>query len=265
MPRFTHGGTTNYGQIAGILMLDSDIPRLPGDPGHAETFSFPVRYGVIRDFPFEDLVNIRTDNLKGVIKAALELQREGVNLVAADCGLFSLFQREIADALTIPFIGSALSLLPLIAGFLPGYQKIGLITGDSRMLKTQHLEAVEADPDRLMIRGMENSAEFEKVVVNRGRKLDPAAMQADVLTAVEDLFRSGESIGAVVLECTNLITFRSDIQDRFGTAVFDLVSLIEFFADGYRFRNFTSRYISGDKKKDYTTGRIRKEEHNEST
>ena len=40
----------------------------------------------------------------GFIKAALELQREGVNFVAADCGLFSLFQLEIGDGLTIPFI-----------------------------------------------------------------------------------------------------------------------------------------------------------------
>ena len=56
-------------------------------------------------------------------------------------------------------------------------------------------------------------------------------MQAGVLTAVEDLFRSDESIGAVVLECTNLITFRPAIQKQFNIPVFDLVSLIEFFAD----------------------------------
>jgi hypothetical protein len=43
MDRFVFGGNTNYGQIAGILMLDSTIPRFSGDPGHAETFSFAVR------------------------------------------------------------------------------------------------------------------------------------------------------------------------------------------------------------------------------
>jgi hypothetical protein len=40
MDRFVFGGNINYGQIAGILMLDSTIPLLSGDPGHAETFSF---------------------------------------------------------------------------------------------------------------------------------------------------------------------------------------------------------------------------------
>jgi hypothetical protein len=61
MSRFIFGGTANYGQVAGILMLDSTIPRTPGDPGHAQTFDFPVRYGVIRDFPFEDLITFRSD------------------------------------------------------------------------------------------------------------------------------------------------------------------------------------------------------------
>ena len=247
MSQFIFGGTTNYGEVAGILMIDSVIPRIPGDPGHAATFSFPVRYGVIKDFPFEDLVDIRRRNIDRVIRTAIGLQTEGVNFIAADCGLFSPFQREIADALSIPFIGSSLNLIPLIAGFLPSRQKIGLITGDTRLLKSRHLEAAGADTERLVIRGMENSEEFQKVVINRGRKLDPDAMQAGVLTAVDDLFRSGESIGAVVLECTNLITFRSDIQQQFKVPVFDLVSLIEFFTDGYRLREFGSRYISTDR------------------
>ena len=243
MAKFIFGGTTNYGQLAGILMLESSIPRLPGDPGHAQTFDFPVRYGVIRDFAFEDLVDIRTEHIGHIIAVALELQREGVSFVAADGGLFAAFQRHIADALSIPFIGSSLHLLPLIAAFLPASQKIGLITGDTRMLKPAHLEAAGADPLRLVIRGMEDNREFQNVVIHRGRKLDPQAMQAGVLAAVEDLFRSEQSIGAVVLECTNLITFRSDIQNQFGVPVFDLVSLMEFFADGYRFRSFSARYL----------------------
>jgi len=175
MPRFIFGGTTNYGQVAGILMLDSTIPRIPGDPGHAETFSFPVRYGVIRDFPFEDLVEIRNANIDRVINAAIALQVEGVNFVVADCGLFSPFQKVIADALTIPFIGSALNLLPLIAGFFPANQKIGLITGDTRLLKSPHLEAAGADPGRLVIRGMQNNREFNEVVIDRGQKLATAS------------------------------------------------------------------------------------------
>ena len=56
------GGLNSYGHIVGILMNDSTIPRIPGDPGHAETFPFPVTYEVLRGFPFEDLIDINKDN-----------------------------------------------------------------------------------------------------------------------------------------------------------------------------------------------------------
>ncbi len=243
MPDYVFGGTANYGQIAGILMLESTIPRLPGDPGHAETFAFPVRYGLIRGFPFQDLVDIRHENLDLVVSAALELEREGVGFIAADCGLFAPFQRAISAKLAVPFIGSPLSLIPLVEGFLPPRSKIGLITGDTRLLKPGHLAAAGADPQRLVIRGMEGCREFKEVVIGRGERLDPDALQAGVMTAAEELFLSGEPIGAVVLECTNLVSFRSGIQTRFNVPVFDMVSLIEFMADGYRLRAFGSQFI----------------------
>jgi aspartate/glutamate racemase len=243
MPSPVLGGTTNYGQVAGILMLDSVIPRIPGDPGHAATFGFPVRYGVVRNFPFEDLVEIRRDNLDRILTAAIDLQRQGVNFMAADCGLFSVFQSDIANVLDIPFIGSSLNLIPFLSEFLNSSKKIGLITGHTGLLKTAHLHTAGADPDRLVIRGMEHSEEFQKVVIQRGLKLNPEALRTGVLSAAEDLFKSDESIGAIVLECTNLISFRQDIQTRFHLPVFDMVSLIEFFAEGYRLRNFASAYL----------------------
>jgi len=243
MVTIVQGGKTTYGNVAGILMTESTIPRIPGDPGHAETFDFPVRYAVIRDFPFEDLIDIRRDHLERVIEAALALQREGVHFIVADCGLFSVFQREIADRLDIPFLGSSLSLLPLIASLLPSHLKTGLITGDTRLLKEPHLTSVGADPGSLVIRGLDNCGEFQKVVVNRGMELNVDTMRDCVLEAAADLFSSGEPVGAILLECTNLTSFRFDLQTKFQVPVFDIVSLIEFFAGGYLLKPFASRFI----------------------
>lgn len=247
-----YGGTTNYGQVAGILMLDSQIPRVPGDPGHAETFPFPVRYGVIRDFPFQDLVDIRKDRLELVIQAALELEREGVNVVAADCGLFSVFQGDIAEALTVPFLGSSLNLIPFIAGFLPKHRKIGVITGDTRLMKREHLRAAGAEPDRIVLVGMEHSQEFRKVVIERGNALDLERMREDTLRVAEGL--SDQSPAAVVLECTNLATFRSDVQRLLRVPVFDAVSLIAFFVEGFRIKRFTSDYVFGNPNRGFAAG-----------
>jgi len=241
MKEIVHGGTHTYGQLVGILMLDSTIPRIPGDPGHAETFPFPVRYGVIRDFPFEDLIEIRKDHLHRVIEVAKDLEREGVNFIAAVCGLFSIFQKDITNALGVPFLGSSLNLIPMLAAFIPTSQKIGVITGDTRILKPEHLEAAGAGAIDLVIRGMENSDEFQKVVIERGSELNVERMREGALNAARGFL--DEPVDAVILECTNLVTFRSDIQRLLKVPVFDAVSLIEFFAEGYRLRHFASEYI----------------------
>jgi aspartate/glutamate racemase len=242
MEDIVYGGTHTYGQLVGILMMDSTIPRIPGDPGHAETFPFPVRYGVIQGFPFEDLIAIRKDHLHLVIEAAKGLEKDGVTFIVADCGLFSPFQKDIADALSLPFIGSSLNLIPLLAAFLPPSQKIGVLTGDTRILKREHVKAAGAGEAPLVIRGMENSEEFQKVVIERGNVLNVEKMRDQVLHAAKGFL--DEPVGAVVLECTNLATFRSDIQRLLKVPVFDAVSLIEFFAAGYRLRHFRSQYIS---------------------
>ncbi len=241
MSRTIHGGTNNYGQVAGILMTDSSIPRIPGDPGHAGTFAFPVRYGVVKGLSFEDVVECRKETAGLVIGAALELQEQGVNFVAADCGLFSIFQAEVAGALSVPFLGSALNLIPFLSSSIGISARIGVLTGDTRLLREEHLRAAGADPERLIIRGMEKSREFQQVVVERGLTLHVEHMRQGVLEAAEGF--SDESVGAVVLECTNLISFRADIQALLGVPVFDMVSLIELFAGAYRLRRFEHPFL----------------------
>lgn len=238
------GGFATYGQLAGILMLDSAIPRIPGDPGHAGTFPFPVRYAVLHGYPFQELVDGSRKHLQLIISAVKTLEDEGVSFIAADCGLFSVFQQDIASLLRIPFLGSSLSLIPLISGFLPKMVKIGIITGDSRLLKGHHLKGAGAgEAERLLICGMENSPEFQKVVLNRGNTLDVDQMRAGVLEAAEGLLKFGKPLGAVILECSNLASFRNDVQKRLRVPVFDVVSLIEFFVQGYRLRDFEYPYL----------------------
>lgn len=43
------GGYTNYGQDIGILMLDTNFPRIPGDIGNAKSYEIPVRYKIVKN------------------------------------------------------------------------------------------------------------------------------------------------------------------------------------------------------------------------
>ncbi len=238
------GGKAHYGHVAGILMIDSTIPRLPGDPGHAETFDFPVLYGVLKDFPFSDLVELKKENIQRVIDVALELQQEGVLFVVADCGLFAPLQKEISESLHIPFIGSSLSLVPLIKGSIPSTAKIGILTGDTRILKQEHLTAAGIEPEWVVMEGMEGCDEFRHVVLERANRLDVQALKQGTIEAAVRLCQAQSQLKAIVLECTNLISFRYDIQKATNTPVYDLVSLIELWMSGFRLKRFGSRFLS---------------------
>ncbi len=236
------GGRSTYGHLVGILMNDSISPRIPGDPGHAETFPFPVVYEVLHGFPFEDLIAVNKDNIDKLIGPALRLQEKGVSLIATDCGLFGPYHDDFMAHLDVPFIGTALDLIPLLQHFHPSSRPIGVITGDTRILSAEHFRASGIEPDTIMLAGMENSSEFQRVVIEKHLELDVDKMRQGVMDSAATLL--GKDIGAVVLECTNLISYRDDIQKLLGVPVFDLVSLIELYASGHAIRNFQSRFIA---------------------
>lgn len=235
------GGYASYGHVAGILMSDSTIPRIPGDPGHAGTFSFPVVHGVLKGFPFQDLVDIKKDNVDILLTCATRLERKGVRLVAADCGLFAPFRQEVQQVLNIPFIGSAIDIVPLLRHHFPAGKKIGIITGDSRILKPDHLRASGVDPDWVAVSGMEDSEEFNRVVIGQAQDLKVERMRYGVIEAAKAL--ADKDVVGVVLECTNLISYRADVQKVLNNPVFDLVSLIEFYASGFMKRAFHASFM----------------------
>jgi hypothetical protein len=234
-----------HGFVAGIVMLDSDTPRIPGDPGHAGTFAFPVCYATAHGFGVNDMLEYRPERLGPVIAAVKELEQAGVGFVAADCGLFSIYQRDLAAAGDVPFLGSALSLVPLAAQSLSSRSAVGIVTGHTDYLRAAHLAAVGIDPARVVVSGMEECSEFCRVVIDGGGDLDIEALREGTVEAALRLTAGSRPIGAVVLECSNLATFRSDVQQAVGVPVFDMVSLIESFADGYRERVFAFPYRTG--------------------
>lgn len=238
------GGRATYGAVAGILMLDSSSPRIPGDPGHAGTFPFPVRYAVARGVSVDDLVAYEPHRVAPAVAAARQLEDAGVRFVVADCGLFSLYQQHVADALGVPFLGSALSLVPLVAATLAGDTPVGLITGHTGYLRDAHLAAANIDPARTVIRGMEDCGEFRRVVLEGVQELDVDALRAGAMAAAAEVV--GERAGAIVLECPNLVPFRRDLQAAFGLPVLDLVSMIELYAGAYRLRSFGFPYAGSD-------------------
>ncbi len=97
------GGKTIYGASLGILMLETQFPRIPGDIGNATTWPFPVQYRVVRSATPELVVrNDARQLVDKFIDAAQDLVASGCNGITTNCGFLSIVQESLAKAVSVP-------------------------------------------------------------------------------------------------------------------------------------------------------------------
>lgn len=211
----------------GVICLDTSFTKIPGHIRNTATFDFPVVYHVVAGMTPERVVTHPDPRiLEPFITAAAELERAGVSAITSACGFLALFQRELAAAVTVPVYSSSLMQVPLVHRMLRPGQAVGVLTASSTSLSPDYLKAVGGGSVPVRIAGMEDQPEFCEVILEGRRDdLNPARLGQEVLGQAEALKRENPEIGALVLECTDLVPFASAIQERLGVPVFDIVTL----------------------------------------
>lgn len=223
-----NGGHSFYGYKIGILVLDSIIPRIPGDLGNATTFNFPVVYKVVHGASIERVVNGTDPSLlEPFIIAAKELEAEGCKAITTSCGFLAIFQKELAAAVNIPVFTSSLIQVKFASSMLPPGKKIGVIVSEPKNLSARHLEGVGISDIPIVIKGIEQSC-FIRATHSEDPSFDPDEMRGQVVEAAKELKESDPDIGAIVLECTNLPPYAKAIQEATGLPVFDIITLINY-------------------------------------
>lgn len=213
-----------YGQTLGILVFSTITPRIPGDAGHAGSFSFPVCYEVVKG-GFADLIEgsetIRTD----LLKAVEALKNKGIPAVLGDCGLMSLYQDILGASCGIPVAASSLCQIPMVWQLIGRKGTIGIVTGHSELLGEKHLLASGWTEDiSLSIQGMENESHFNEVVIEGKGNLSVEEMRRDVLSACKNLKEKNKELRAIIIECSNLATYSRDVYSMLKVPVFDTMS-----------------------------------------
>jgi len=225
------GGKALYGAAVGILMLEARFPRIPGDMGNALTWPFPVLYKVVRGASPDKVVRHRADGLLDVfIDAGRELVSDGADGITTNCGFLSLFQDELADALKVPVVTSSLMQVPSIEAALGG-RRAGILTVSGATLTEDHLKAAGCRPDT-PVQGTENGKEFTRVLLDNELELDVGLARQDNVEAARKLVGDHPDLGAVVLECTNMVPYAADIRAATGLPVYSIASLITWFQAG---------------------------------
>ena len=241
-----------YGQTIGIIMLDVDctqgegtaviggdtlneagFTRVPGDVGNASSFGFSVQYKLLRNLQINEVITKHPSErgIAAMVDAAQAFEREGVRAIATTCGLFSVFQTVLANAVDIPVISSSLLQVPMVSLMIGPQRKVGIMTANSEILTDQHLAAVGIDRSvPYVLWGADQRPAEEDVWIFD--ELDPERrtrrLEKQLSLSAQRMLEAHPDIGAIVLECTNMPPASMAIQQATGLPVFDVISLIKW-------------------------------------
>lgn len=223
-------GQTSYGEAIGIILMESFMPFPPGCPGNASTFSFPVRYEVVRGANMDRLVYQGDEKLiEPFVEAGWKLVKEGVKAVTGNCGFMVLFQDKMAEEFPVPVFMSSLLQMPFVARMLKKGEKIGIITASAKTLTPKHLEiATNGLGIPFEMVGMEDKPFFHSAIHAEEGELDFEKVEAEVVEAALELTRKDGRIKAILLECTDLPPYAAAVQQAVDLPVFDYSTLINY-------------------------------------
>jgi hypothetical protein len=138
-----------YGMGLGIIVLDDPYPGFPGDVRNASAFPYPIQYEIAEGVDNYTLVwkEDKSPCLEPIKRAAKRLEQIGCRAIAAECGYFAYFQKDIAGYVDIPVFMSSLLQVPFIQQVIGPQKAVGIVCAQKRFLTDTHLQNVGIDPD----------------------------------------------------------------------------------------------------------------------
>ena len=105
----TKGGRNICGLSVGVLSLESYFPKPPGHIKNPSSLPFTTCYEVLHGITVTELLNNPSDAMiDRLCEGARNLERQGVRAITGSCGFLALFQRQIAEAVSVPVFLSSL-------------------------------------------------------------------------------------------------------------------------------------------------------------
>lgn len=232
------------GYAIGILCPDTLwMPLPPGCPQNASTYDFPVLLKVVEEPMTFEILSAKAKaegqhqlfpRLRdAVIKAAKELENQGVRAISGAIGFFVVFQKEVSAAVDIPVFLTSLCQIPLIRqGLKPG-QKIGVMAltpSASDFFSTEVFEQVDVhNASDLIIIGCRESGEASKMrgTHNVGH-FNPSKVEQELVDVARQMVKDNPEIGAILLECSVMSPYAWAIQNAVELPVYDFYTQIDW-------------------------------------
>jgi Asp/Glu/hydantoin racemase len=222
----------------GIILVDDDYPGFPGDVRNASAYPYPIQYEIAEGVDLDKLVvdEDKSPCLEPVQRAAKKLERMGCRAIAAECGYFAYFQKEIAGHVDVPVFMSSLLQVPWAQQLVGPDRPVGILVASRAFLTEAHLAAVgiEIGSNYVVAGAMDEGRcpEFETLWVSDVRpdppQADYEAARRDLIAVGVDFFREHANMGAMVLECTGFPPFARELQREIDIPLFSWGTLLDY-------------------------------------
>ena len=227
-----------YGLGLGIILLDDVYPGFPGDVRNASAYPFPIQYEIVIGVDIKKLVvdEDKTTCLPPLIRAAQKLEQMGCRAIAAECGYFAYFQREISASVKVPVFMSSLLQVPVAQQLIGTERVVGILMANSMYLTDHHLESVGINLGSNYVIGgaMDDGrcVEFDHLWTQDLRTSPPAAdyarAESEFLSVAVEFYSKDPEMGAMVLECTGFPPFARALQREINFPVFSWGTLLDY-------------------------------------
>ena len=214
------------GHAIGIIAIDLKYPKMPGNVVNATTFTYPVLYKKVT-FDIELLFAGAKELEREIIAAAKELEREGVRAVIGACGYFAHYQKQVAEALSIPVFLSSLCQIPMAKMGLKESQKILVLAANGEQLNNTLFQKLGISPSDCVVLDVGSLDSFAPIRWGK-EELDHKKLSEELVDITILILQKRTDIGAILLECSDLPPYASEIQRASGLPVFDFISLINW-------------------------------------
>jgi hypothetical protein len=225
-------GQVGYGFSIGVLMLECNIPFVPGDVGNASTYDFPVQYLLVPGATGDAVVRRQDPALTPrFTEGAQELVGQGVRAITGDCAYMGAYQRTVADAVEVPVFMSSLMQVPLTLSMLRSDQKLAVLVANGETVSDRLLEPVGIvgeTRERCVIRGLEDKEHFSSVCLDEIGEIDVGRMEEEMVQTAQEVLEDEPSVGAFLLECSDMPPYSAAVQRATGLPVFDWIGFINY-------------------------------------
>lgn len=206
----------------GILMLDTQFPRPPGDIGNLQTWAalgIPVQMHKVQGASPAKIVREADPRfVQPFVDAARAMQAQGAALITTSCGFLAAYQDLLASSVDVPVVSSSL----LQCAQLP---RPGVVTIAAASL-TPRILAAAGVPEGTPVQGVAPEGEFARRILGNELEMDIAQAERDVVAAAVALCQAHPQLESIVLECTNMPVYRDAVARATGLPVHDVVSLL---------------------------------------